>query len=339
MTVADGEPAGDRLRGYRRAAGLTQRQLADAARVSIGVVRDLEQGLTSRPRVESVRRLASALELDAQQSNAFLGGTGKIPTAATVSVRRRGLWIGVLGPLMVCRYGRQVHLGRGRLRAVVGLLALHADTGLHRAAIVDALWPDSPPASAVAMVQSYVSRIRRLLDLRNGWLDTTGSTYRLRLGADELDLGSFRMLVHRARDAHTAGAFDAASEWYDEALGLWRGDVVADVDVLRAHPVVACLDPERGAVIEDFAAATGAAGRHDLALPHLRELTAREPLNERAQARLITALAGSGHQAAALRVFTDVRRRLDEELGVLPCAELADAHQRVLRPAVGLAAT
>ncbi len=66
-------------------------------------------------------------------------------------------------------------------------------------------------------------------------------------------------------------------------------------------------------------------------LPALRELAAAEPLNERAHAALMLALVGSGQQAAALALFDDLRRRLDDQLGVRPGAELADAQQRVLR--------
>src|ERR1039457_7120474 len=49
------------LSGRRRAAGWTQRGLADAAGLSVGVVRDMEQGISGRPHPGSVERLAAAL--------------------------------------------------------------------------------------------------------------------------------------------------------------------------------------------------------------------------------------------------------------------------------------
>ena len=63
--------AAELIRGYRRAAGLSQRQLADSAGVSIGVIRDLEQRRTARLHAESVRRLAEALDLDELQATEF----------------------------------------------------------------------------------------------------------------------------------------------------------------------------------------------------------------------------------------------------------------------------
>ena len=80
------------------------------------------------------------------------------------------------------------------------------------------------------------------------------------------------------------------------------------------------------------------AGRADRVLGHLVELTAREPLNEKACARLMVTLAALGQQAAALHAYEQLRLRLDEQLGVLPGPELARAHLRVLRqqiPAAG----
>ena len=50
---------GARVRERRIMLGLTQQQLAKNAGVSVGLVRDLEQGRTTRPHRESVRRLAS----------------------------------------------------------------------------------------------------------------------------------------------------------------------------------------------------------------------------------------------------------------------------------------
>jgi hypothetical protein len=63
----------------------------------------------------------------------------------------------------------------------------------------------------------------------------------------------------------------------------------------------------------------------------LEDLTVREPFDERARAQLMIALAGGGEQAAALRVYENLVHRLDEQLGLLPGAELRDAYQRILR--------
>ena len=326
-----GSQAGGLVRARRQEASLTQQQLAKNAGVSVGLVRDLEQGRTTRPHRESVRRLASALRLNRQQARELsLAAQGRPGVAAgTIASGRTGdLRIGVLGPLAVWRGGVPVAVGPPMQRAVLGLLALHPGTGLSRSAIIDALWPDDPPATAVPMVQSYISRLRSLLGPVCPM--TGGNGYRLEAAACELDLVSFATLIRRARDVETSGELAVSSQMYAEALELWRGDPLADTEVLRDHPAVVRLNRQRADAVLGYAQVTAAEGLPDRALPQLQELTVREPLNERAHAQLMIALAASAQQAAALGVYDLVRQRLEEQLGVRPGAELAQAHAQVL---------
>ena len=112
---------------------------------------------------------------------------------------------------------------------------------------------------------------------------------------------------------------------------LWRGEPLANVEVLRGHPAITALRQELTGVLLRYAEVACALGQHYRVLPRLRALADAEPLNEPAHARLMIALAGSGQQAAALRVYEDVRSRLDRELGIYPGEELAEAYVRVLR--------
>ena len=335
MKAADSGRAAELIREYRRAAGLSQRQLADSAQVSIGVVRDLEQRRTTRPHAESVRRLAEALGLDTEQGGRFTraarGEPGdQVGAGFHGAGFPGGLRLAVLGPLAAWRDGAQVSLGTPMQRAVLGLLALTPNVLVHRAAIIDALWGDDLPATAVHLVQVYVSRLRRLLDPRLE-LACVGVSYELRVAAGELDLTVFDAYASQAVAAHADGELQVACATYSRALRLWRAEPLADLELLRTHPAVAGLRQRRADLVVRYADAACAGGSPEVVLPWLRELTVAEPLNERAHAWLMVALAGSGQQAAALGVFDEVRRRLNEQLGVRPGAELAGAHRRVLR--------
>jgi DNA-binding SARP family transcriptional activator len=250
-------------------------------------------------------------------------------------------FITILGPLGVYRGGEPVALGGAGQRALLGLLALSAGRSVHRDVIAQVLWPRDPPPTAVAIIQSYVSRFRRVLDpgarprSRDGVLVSDAGGYRLKLGEDELDLFCFRALVSSARGSWRAGELPAAMTGFERALGLWRGEPLADVDVLRGYPALVAVADERAAVVLDYADAAADCGRHEVVLPRLRELVAGCPLDEGSQSRLMIALSGCGRQAEALEVYEDLRRRLDEELGVLPGAVLRDAHTRVLRQETG----
>ena len=100
---------------------------------------------------------------------------------------------------------------------------------------------------------------------------------------------------------------------------------------MAGHPAVIGLARRHAAVVTDFAETVIGAGLHDRALPHLQALTEQDPLDERAHAWLMIALAGTGQQAAALSVYGQLLRRLDEQLGIGPGAVLTEAHARVLR--------
>ncbi len=332
------------IKRYRENQRLTQPELAAAAGISLSVLRDLEQGRTRHPRWAAVEELAAVLGLGQAQrtelARAWRGGV----RAAPVSKRRPrpegrspGVRIEVLGPLMAWQDGIELALGSARQRAVLGLLALHLRGGVHRDVIIDRLWGEQSPTSAVGKVQGYISRLRKVLGdasarAGNAELITTISSgcYRLNADSDQLDLAAFGMLI---REAHEAAAQDdpaLACDRYDQALGLWRGDVLVDVELLRDHPAVVEAKCRRAEAVLGYAKTAAEVGAHGRALPHLRELCATEPLNEPAHAYLMTTLAATGQQAAALRVFTDVRRRLDTELGIFPSPILIKAHARIL---------
>lgn len=353
MTQHADATAGTLLRGYRQAAGLSQRQLAELAQVSIGVVRDLEQHRTARLHAESVSRLADALVLDRERALAFAAAIGS-PAERPDPDIGPGLRISVLGPVTAWRDGVRIDLGPSRQRAVLGLVALTPNVPVHRKTIIDALWGYDPPATAVHLVQVYVNRLRRMLD--PGRVRTSaGSSYELVAADGQLDLMTFETQAGLATRAHAAGELGQACEAYARALDTWRAEPLADLETLHAHPGVVALRQRRSDLVIRYAEAAASAQNwqppavpsaghvryadnrpliamwHDDALSRLRELAAAEPLNERAHAALMIALAGNGEQAAALALFDDLRRRLDDQLGVRPGAEATEAQRRILR--------
>jgi DNA-binding SARP family transcriptional activator/transcriptional regulator with XRE-family HTH domain len=328
---------------YRRAAGLTQERLAVLAGISVGALRDLEQGRTRQPRPGSAARLAQALGLDQSRARELVqatqamsapwggrDGPGRLPLAANGA----RVWVQVLGPLVAWRSGQVVELGAPKQRAILGLLALRANRLVHREAVIDAVWGQDPPATAVNLVQSYASGLRRALKVTSAPggegdpLVTVGTSYRLRLGTDQMDLLRFDELVARARSTSDAAAAGALYEW---ALELWQGEPLADVDTLRGHPAVVELSRRWATAVTEYAETAIDAGMGERVIGHLRMLVGREPFNERAHALLMLALAGGGQQASALHLYQNLRERLDDQLGVRPGPEVADAHLRVLR--------
>jgi DNA-binding SARP family transcriptional activator/DNA-binding XRE family transcriptional regulator len=344
------------VRAYRREMGLTQRELAARAGLSLAALRDFEQSRRRRPRAHSLAALIDGLDLDRDQA-AGLARAAALPRPRpdeVSSVHRRqgdsdsarrghspgrdkGLWLSVLGPLEAWAEGKPLRFGSPARRAVLGLLLLDPGVPVRRDAIVDLLWGDSPPRTAVSLVQAHVSRIRRALkggrrfDNDDEVIDSFGDAYRLSLSAMEVDLLHFRDLAARAAAARGDGHDATAAEYYERAVSLWRGEPFADVAALRGHPGITALRQELVGVLLQYAEVTRELGQHNRVLVRLQALADAEPLNERVHAYLMIALAGSGQQADAIRVYEGVRSRLDRELGLYPGEELADAYMRVLR--------
>jgi len=66
------------LRQFRQQAGKTQAELADRAGLSVRTIRRLETGEHANPQVETVRLLADALNLTADQRGQLLAAAGKV---------------------------------------------------------------------------------------------------------------------------------------------------------------------------------------------------------------------------------------------------------------------
>src|SRR5580692_7409915 len=257
------------LREYRRAAGLSQRRLAELAQVSIGVVRDLEQGHTSRLRTESVRRLADALVLDEGPALEFTRAATNTATEPPGSGLGGGFRLAVLGPMTAWHDGVRIGLGPARQRAVLGLLALTPNVPVPRKTIIDALWGDDVPATAVHLVQVYVNRLRQLLD--PGRLSTSaGTSYELIAAEGQVDLMVFEAHARRATRAHAAGELGLACESYASALGTWQAELLADIELLHSHPAAVAARQRRSDLVIRYAQAATATGQHDEVVPWLR---------------------------------------------------------------------
>jgi DNA-binding SARP family transcriptional activator/DNA-binding XRE family transcriptional regulator len=324
---------GELLRRHRRNAGMTQQELARRAGMSVRGLRDIEHDWVQRPQVGSVQRLSVALRLaeaDRRRLQAVAGAT-----ATRIS---EGLDICVFGPLRVRYDGVALLVSQSRLRCLLGLLAVQPDRVVGRDEIVDALWSQAPPHTCRELVHTYVARLRRLLEPHRPRrtparvIVSVGSGYQLEVDAEQLDVLRVDELVARAQQAQQAGELEMAYELLSQALGVWRGPVLADADAgLRQHPAVVALAQRRlaaGLVYADLAILLG---RGEQAVAPLRMLRGDEPLHEGLYARLMLALAGCGQQAAALKLFAELRARLADELGIGPSAEVADVHLRILR--------
>ena len=245
--------------------------------------------------------------------------------------------VAVLGSLVVAGEGGAVEIPAAKERAVVAALALAAPRPVTVAGLVDALWGDDPPRSAVKTLQNYVARLRRALP--PGTIASAPDGYRLALAPEAVDAHRFERELDAARAAAAAGDHGAVADAIERARALWRGPPVPD---LAAGPAgraeAARLGELRLAADEVAADAQLALGRHEQAVPALEAAARAEPLRERRWAQLMLALYRSGRQADALRAYRRARAALVEGLGLDPGDELTDLEARIIARDPGLRA-
>ena len=251
-----------------------------------------------------------------------------------VSVSRVGaaVELTILGPFEVRVDGKPIDPGGIRQRSLLAILALHRNEVVSTDSLIDQLWGDAPPPTALHTVQVFVSRLRRVLGSAADRLVTRGPGYVLELDVDAIDADRCERLYTSARAALAAGEYSRAEGFLRDALALWRGSALADFTYERfAQSAIARLEELRLSCREEFIDAELALGRHQQLVPELQAFVREQPLRERPRGQLMLALYRSGRQAEALEDFRTARQTLIEELGVEPSVALRELHEAILR--------
>ncbi|GAB3879596.1 BTAD domain-containing putative transcriptional regulator [Kibdelosporangium lantanae] len=242
---------------------------------------------------------------------------------------KNSLTVRILGPTEVVGPTGPAVLTGTRQRALVALLALNAGNVVTASRLVDAMYGENPPRTAIRTVQSHLARVRQAFDqcgLPNAVI-TKDPGYVLAVPRSQVDAHVFQDLVRGGRTV----------EVLTEALGLWRGDALADVDLEGwAAAEVERLHDMRLVAYEDLWAARIQLGEDVLAITELDRLVAEHPVRERLIELLMLALYRAGRPADALDRYDRFRRRLADELGIDPSASLQRLHGSILRGDPGL---
>ncbi|MCF6466877.1 hypothetical protein FAF44_00405 [Nonomuraea sp. MG754425] len=242
-------------------------------------------------------------------------------------------WFGILGPLTVTIAGRPVRLGGSRAQATLAALLLSGGQIVPIDRLIDQVWGDEPPASGRNQVMIAISTLRKSFRTAGGdpdLIETVGSGYRIR----HAELDAHQAEANRERARRSPPAEKAAL--LRETLGLWRGQVLVGITSPPLRAAAGRWEELRLSVLEDWAEAELALGRHRELVGTLGVAVAEHPLRERIRTQLMLALHRSGRQAEALTVYDRGRTVLAEELGLRPGQSLRDMHAAILRDEPGI---
>ena len=251
----------------------------------------------------------------------------------------------LLGPVSAETDGVPLRLGGRKQRAVFALLALQVNRPVALDRLVDELWRDEPPAQATLSLQSYISRLRRAIsDARSKdqpddepddgsvpRILTHPPGWALMMPAEDVDAVRFVDLAREGSSLLEAADVAKGALKLREALALWTGDALADLDDMPfASGEKARLQNLRASTIESLLWAELDLGRPAEVAEMARRAVLENPHRERAWCALMLALYRLGRQSEALEVAHELRGILTDGLGLDPSPEVRLLQEQIL---------
>ncbi|MFC0861585.1 BTAD domain-containing putative transcriptional regulator [Sphaerimonospora cavernae] len=227
-----------------------------------------------------------------------------------------------------------------KLCTVLALLLLNRVRVVPVSALIYELWKDGPPKSARAALQIYVFHLRKMLTQSTGLtlaevseniLQTVRNGYRFVVEPGQFDLKVYNRLRRDGCTAMGAGDYRLAAQHFRQALDLWRGPAVADVEPgTRIRAEVAALEQSRMTMLDYRIELDLRLGLHREILSELAVQTLRNRFQENLHAQYMIALYRSGYRIRALEAFHRLRHNMLTEFGLEPSSRLKELHQAVL---------
>lgn len=256
------------------------------------------------PRSTPRRRTASGSEPP------YRGGMNHEPSLRVV----------LMGGFEVNVAGRAVDPSAWRLskaQDLIKVLALSPRRRLLRDQVLEIMWPDRDPASAVNNLHQVLYAARHAIGSAggDGHACLTLKAEAVQLCPDgriEVDAWEFEAAAHEALATRRRADLEKALELYvgellpDDRYADWASDRRESLVRLRAN-----LLSELASRLEEAGVVTGAA---DV----LARLVLQDPTDERAVRALMRVHALAGDRTAAMRQFENLQRVLREELDVSP---------------------
>lgn len=292
----------------------------------------------SRLRYQAQERYRRLLA-DVGQTVAGVGARSSIGRAVQADVPRHRLDLRSFGTFELRVAGQVVPpkaVKRKRTLMLLKILVAQHGSPVGRDALVEWLWPGGDPRSKASQLYVLVHELRRVIEPDGDegpprHVLTEGDRYLFDPGEDaRVDAWEFRRLAEAAAWAQARGDLAAAAAAGEAAVGLYRGDFMADEpyaqwcwqqrEVLRET----CLD-----ALQRLAAGAGGLGDLSGSVRHLRTAVHLDPLREGVHRDLMRALWAAGKRDEAVQQYRVCEELLGRELGVRPLPETAALLARI----------
>jgi DNA-binding SARP family transcriptional activator len=225
--------------------------------------------------------------------------------------------------------------GRQGRVAFAMLAAEHAP--ISKDVIADELWAGEPPPSWEVALRAVMSKVRAAVGevgLDGDALTHAFGCYHLRLPADAwIDLEAAADAVHRGETALAKDDLEGAMGWSLAANAIARRGFLPTEEGRWVAQRRAELQDIHLRALECRARVQLARRQYGAASRDAERVIGFEPFRESAHRLLMSAHAGAGNRAQALRAYERCRATLADELGTGPSAETESLYLEILRSA------
>ena len=215
-------------------------------------------------------------------------------------------------------------------RLLFAYLVLMRRRAVRRDELVDAIWGERAPDDPAGALAAVLSRLRRVVGAHRL---AVGGPLQLRLGERaEVDVETALAAPEEARRALDADRAERALQLAADALAIVELPLLPEFErdwLDERRRELSDLIPALVELAAEAALRIGGAALQRAELIARRGV-AREPFREAVYAALMRLLAARGDDAAALRVYDDLRTCLREELGTSPSRALVELHRQLL---------
>jgi DNA-binding SARP family transcriptional activator/predicted ATPase len=242
------------------------------------------------------------------------------------------LQINILGDFQLIYGAKPVKsVNTVRMQSLLVYLVLHRNTHLIRQCVAFLFWPDTIEAQARTNLRNLLHLLRRALPDADRFLDVDAQRLQWRSDAPfTLDASDFECAVAKAHEAAASGDLTLAQKALQEAVALYRGDLLPgcyDDWILpereRLHQVFLEAMERLILLLEDQ--------RHyDGAIKYAQQLLHHDPPHEATYRRLMRLYVLNGDRAGALRIYYRCATVLQRELDVEPSQETREVYEHLL---------
>ena len=220
-----------------------------------------------------------------------------------------------------------------RLQALVAYLLLHRDALQLRHHVAFLFWPDSTEAQALTNLRNLLHLLRRALPNADRFLHADAQSLQWRPDAPfALDVADFESALAQAERAEQAGDRAAAQQALEEAVGLYRGNLLPSCYADWIQPERERLRQAFSGALERLTLLLEEQRDYRAAIDYAQRLLRHDPLHEPACRRLMRLYALDGDRAAALRTYHTCATAVQRELGMDPSPATRQAYERLLQP-------